>query len=225
MKQNRNRAYLLGQLSAVCLLSGFAAAVAAVAHRAWKRHPEEALHSEEWDGVPEECQAPDWRTLRGQIVERREGELLVDDGNLAIRFTTVNVPVLDARTGQTVCGLPDEGTVAVIYDANAPMSMSLPPLSNGAASILLHPVPADMVPLRISAEARGYQLSWLGFQTPIVLAKDDITLELQLDSSRFCYRHQTRDIHPLDRLECLSQPVRLDGNVVVVPADLIAMLV
>ena len=226
MNRKRNSSYLLGQLAGFALLGSVTAAVATAARRAWRRNAEEPeLFDEDEDFLTEEEPAPQWRTLRGEIVALREHEILVDDGKTTIRFTTAGVPVLDARTGQPAAALPERGPVAVVYDACAPMTMSLPPLSNGAVSILLNPIPADMVPLRSSAEALGYQLSWLGFQTPIVLTKDDIRLELCLDSDRFTYTHRTRDLQPLDRVERLSQPVRLEGSVVLAPADLIAALV
>ena len=228
MNLKRDPSYLLGQLAGIVLMSGITAAVAATARRAWKRNAETPeLPDEAVAILPEEepIAAPQWRTLRGEIVELREGEVLVDDGKTAIRFTTADVPVLNARTGQPVDTLPERGSVAVVYDACAPMTMSLPPLSNGAVSILLDPIPADMLPLRSNAEAMGYQVSWLGFQTPIVLTKDDIRLELLLDSDRFTYTHMTRDLQPLDHIERLSQPVRLDGSVVLAPAELIAALV
>ncbi len=214
----KDPSYLLGQLTGLVLLGGVTAAVAAAARRAWRRN---AAAPEQPGDVP----MPVWRTLYGEIVERRDGEILVDDGVSPIRFTTVDVPVMDAGTGQQVAGLPECGPVVVIYDLNAPMGLSLPPLCTGAVSILLNPTPADMVPLRASAVEKGYEVSWRGFQTPIILTKNDITLKLQLDSDRFTYIHRTRDLQPLDRIERLSRPVRLDGSVLMVPADLIAALV
>ena len=219
MKLKRDPSYLLGQLTGLALIGGFTAALIQAAGKAWRRSSEAIEMMEE-----ESVQPPLWRTLTGEITACSGGELLVDDGVTAIRFTIADVPVLDARSGQPVAELPTCGTVAVVYDANAPMAMSLPPLSNGAVSILVNPVPADMLPLRANAEAKGYQLSWLGFQSPITLTRGDITLELLLDSDELTYFHRSRDIHPLDRMERLSQPVRLDGSVLMVPADLIAAL-
>lgn len=227
MNQKKDPSYLLGQLAGAVLMGGITAAVAGAARKAWKRNAETPELPDDAIAILPETEttaAAEWHTFRGQISELRDGELLVDNGETSIRFTIADVPVLDALTGQPVETLPECGTVAVVYDAAAPMTMSLPPLTNGAVSILLNPVQADMVPLRASAEALGYQVSWLGFQTPIILTKDDIRLELQLDSDCFSYTHMTRDIHPLDRIARLSQPIRLDGSVVLAPADLIANL-
>lgn len=71
--------------------------------------------------------------------------------------------------------------------------------------------------LRESAEAKGYQIKWESSKKPIVLTKDDITVQLTIGSTDFQFKHLTKDIKPLDRMEKLDGAVKFENGKTKVP--------
>ncbi|MBQ2879608.1 MAG: hypothetical protein IJE27_02840 [Anaerotignum sp.] len=72
----------------------------------------------------------------------------------------------------------------VFYDM---MTMSLPAQTNPSFVLILgeQEAPAVSVPLRETAEANGFSVTWQGKTKPILLEKDGVSMELMLDDATF----------------------------------------
>lgn len=80
------------------------------------------------------------------------------------------------------------------------------------------------VPLRVLAEAKGYEVKWQSHTKPILLSKNDIEIELLIGETNFVFTHMTKDIKPLDRMDELDLAVLLDNGTTMVPDTFIEAL-
>jgi len=72
----------------------------------------------------------------------------------------------------------------VFYDM---MTMSLPAQTNPSFVLILgeQEAPAVSVPLRETAEANGFSVTWQGKTKPVLVEKDGVSMELMLDDATF----------------------------------------
>lgn len=68
------------------------------------------------------------------------------------------------------------------------------------------------VELRSAAEAKGYKVEWTSAKAPISLTKDGSKVEVTIGSDAFTFTHATKDIKPLDRMEKMDLPVKLENG-------------
>jgi len=92
---------------------------------------------------------------------------------------------------------------------------------NGDSAVI---VKAEYTELRVLAEAKGYKVTWASNQKPIVLTKNDMTVEITIGSDEFTFTHDTRDIKPLDTMKILDLPVKLENGKTMVPNTFIDAL-
>ena len=64
-------------------------------------------------------------------------------------------------------------------------------------------------------------MEWTSNKAPIVLTKDDMTIEITAGSDAFTFKHMTLDMQPLDHMEKLSLPAKLENGKTMVPADFV----
>lgn len=75
----------------------------------------------------------------------------------------------------------------------------------------------EYVNLRDAAEAKGYKVTWTSNKAPIAITKDDIKAEITIGSDQFTFTHMTKDLKPLDKMEKLAGPVKLENGKTMVP--------
>ncbi len=92
------------------------------------------------------------------------------------------------------------------------------------ATVSTENTPVEYVPLREGAETKGYKITWTSNKAPITLTKDDAKAVITLGSDQFTYTHDTKDIKPLDRMEKLDGPAKLQGGRTMVPKTFIEAL-
>lgn len=80
------------------------------------------------------------------------------------------------------------------------------------------------IPLRKHAEEKEYRVTWQGMDKAILLEKNDIVMEINLNSKKFKYSHMTRDLQPLDMVNELDLMPMLQDSVTMVSENLIKML-
>lgn len=134
-----------------------------------------------------------------------------------------------------------KGAEAIILYKMA--TFSLPPQVKVDAAIILNtmedlkqeemmqkeqliPVVTDpkYVPLRKHAEEKGYSVKWQGVDKPIILEKNDIVVEITLNTKAFKYSHMTRDLQPLDQVKELDLTPVLENSTTMVSENFINML-
>lgn len=80
------------------------------------------------------------------------------------------------------------------------------------------------IPLRKHAEEKGYAIKWQGVDKPIILEKNDIVVEISLNTKEFKYSHMTRDLQPLDTIKELDLMPMLENSTTMVSENFIRML-
>lgn len=80
------------------------------------------------------------------------------------------------------------------------------------------------VPLRKHAEEKGYKVEWLANDKPIILSKNDIKIEILLNSKEFKYYHMTMDLQPLDNVKEMDLTPMLEKSTTIVSSSFIEML-
>ncbi len=135
--------------------------------------------------------------------------------------------------------------VYALIAGKAPTTLSLPPQTSGALVIIAAEKDTDIdfetyyakfapetdedtadvyTELREGAEAKGYKVTWTSHKAPITITKDDITAEVTIGSDEFTYTHMTRDLQPLDKMEKLAMPTKLENGKTMVPQSFIDAL-
>lgn len=70
----------------------------------------------------------------------------------------------------------------------------------------------EYVSLREVAEAKGYKVTWTSNKAPIVIEKDGTKATVTIGSDAFTFEHMTKDIKPLDRMEKLDGPTKIEAG-------------
>lgn len=143
--------------------------------------------------------------------------------------------ILDQKTGKCILasGLTKGMTVSVVLDKNSPMTMSIPPQTSAALGVIITnnasdssktPATEAYQPLRSEAEKKGFTVTWKADTKQVILTKNDKKAVLTVDSNEFTYTHMTRDIQPLDNLEKMALPLKLENGKVMVSSDFLSAL-
>ena len=199
-------------------------------------------------------QVPEYVVESGIITEVGEdtGYMRVTLGNAPdgiVLILNEDVKIVDTETGNMIAqsDLKKDMHIFALIAANSPTTMSLPPQTAGTVGIVVAKSDANLAfdayyeqftgkklennkeedkyaELRTLAEAKGYKVTWTGNKKPIVLTKGDINAEITIGSDEFTYTHMTRDLQPLDRMEKLSMPAKLEGGKTMVPQSFIDAL-
>ncbi len=90
--------------------------------------------------------------------------------------------------------------------------------------VVTEKLPIEYASLREGAEAKGYKINWTSNKAPITLTKDDAKVVITIGSDKFTFSHNTKDIKPLDRMEKLDGPVKLEKGKTMVPKTFIEAL-
>lgn len=85
-------------------------------------------------------------------------------------------------------------------------------------------VEVQFVTLRDNIESKGFTVEWTSSDAPIVMTKDDQKIEITIGSDEFTFTHKTKDIKPLDNMEKLDAPAKLEEGKTMVPKTFIDAL-
>lgn len=85
-------------------------------------------------------------------------------------------------------------------------------------------VDSKYIALREAAEGKGYKVQWTSNEKPIVLTKNDMTVEITIGSDGLKFTHLTKDIKALDRINKMDLPVVLENGQTMVSDSFITAL-
>lgn len=85
-------------------------------------------------------------------------------------------------------------------------------------------VKSEYKALREAAEAKGYEIQWTSNKKPIIMTKNDMTIEITIGSNEFTFTHMTKDLKALDRMEKMDMPVVLENGRTMVSSSFIDAL-
>ncbi len=208
--------------------------------------------SEEKSAVPISAELPEYVVKEGEItsVSTDTGYVRLTVGGNEDGIVLIlkeDIAVIDYETQKELqqSELKEGMYVYALIAGKAPTTLSLPPQTSGALVIIAAEKDTDIdfetyyakfapetdedtadvyTELREGAEAKGYKVTWTSHKAPITITKDDITAEVTIGSDEFTYTHMTRDLQPLDKMEKLAMPTKLENGKTMVPQSFIDAL-
>ncbi len=184
-----------------------------------------------------------------KVVDNDEYKVIhIQNEDMGMVFTVASeVFVVEQKSGDVLelSDIKKDMKITAVLPKNYVMTMSIPPQTPSAVGFIINNGDDKVellkyedfiksahdnskedtyVELRAEAESKGYVVEWTSNSKPIILTKNDMKIEITIESDQFKFEHLTKDLKPLDRMEKLNMPVILEEGKTMITSSFIDAL-